>query len=192
MKYTIYETTNLITGRRYIGKHKTSNPNDSYLGSGLKLLEAVDKYGASNFSKEVLFVFDNRDEMDAKEAELVTQEVVYSDDYYNLCLGGSGGFGMTGKAQSNHQKSVVSRMFKDVKKTEQHKANHRKSLMETFNDPTYIHPNKGRKLSEEHKEKVANAVRNRPLYTCEVCGTIVKGKTNYVRWHGSNCKKRAD
>lgn len=190
MYYTIYETKNLITGRKYLGKHKTSNPDDSYLGSGLKLKEAVKKYGKENFSKKVLFVFDNRKEMDDKEAELVTQEEVSNSEYYNMCLGGSGGFGMIGKTQSNYQKSVMSRKLKGVKKTEQHKANHHKSLMETLNDPNYIHPNKGVKRSEETRQKISQAVRNRKMYTCEHCGMKLKGKTNYVRYHGDKCKAK--
>lgn len=45
MLFIIYETTNLINGRIYIGAHKTNDINDSYLGSGKYLLKAVKKHG---------------------------------------------------------------------------------------------------------------------------------------------------
>ena len=89
MYYTINKTTNLINNKYYIGKHKTKNINDSYMGSGKILMQAIEKYGVKNFSKEILFVFDNEEDMNKKEQELV----VLSEETYNLCKGGNGGFG---------------------------------------------------------------------------------------------------
>lgn len=89
--YTIYKTTNLVNGKFYVGKHQTKNLNDQYLGSGKVLKAAIEKYGKRNFSKQILFVFDTEAEMNAKEAEIVTEE--FCKDSYNLCLGGHGGFG---------------------------------------------------------------------------------------------------
>jgi dissimilatory sulfite reductase (desulfoviridin) alpha/beta subunit len=77
----------------YIGKHITNDPNDSYLGSGKHLNRAIKKYGKENFVKEVLHIFDNEDDMNAKEAELVNEEFLLRNDVYNLCPGGQGGFG---------------------------------------------------------------------------------------------------
>lgn len=93
MYYTIYKTTNLINGKIYIGKHQTLDPNDSYIGSGKHLNYAIKKYGRENFVKEVLHIFDNEDDMNAKEKELVTEELLARDDVYNMCPGGQGGFG---------------------------------------------------------------------------------------------------
>ena len=41
--YTVYKTTNLINGSIYIGVHKTSNINDTYIGSGKLLKSAIKK-----------------------------------------------------------------------------------------------------------------------------------------------------
>ena len=89
MFYIIYKTTNKINNKFYIGKHQTNDLNDGYLGSGTLLKRAIQKHGRQNFKKEVLFVFDNEQDMNSKEKELV----VVSEDTYNLCEGGQGGFG---------------------------------------------------------------------------------------------------
>lgn len=88
--YTIYQTTNLINNKIYIGLHTTENLNDSYLGSGIFLKKAIQKYGRENFKKEILFVFDNKKDMITKEKELVTETFVVRKDTYNMSKGGYG------------------------------------------------------------------------------------------------------
>ena len=89
MYYTIYKITNKTNGKYYIGKHQTKDLNDGYMGSGKLLRRAIEKHGIDNFTKEILHIFDNESDMNAKEKELV----VISEDTYNLCPGGHGGFG---------------------------------------------------------------------------------------------------
>ena len=89
MFYTIYKITNKLDGKFYIGKHQTKDLNDGYMGSGKILKRAIAKHGIDNFKKEILFIFDNEQEMNDKEKELVTLHEMS----YNLCPGGKGGFG---------------------------------------------------------------------------------------------------
>lgn len=89
--YTIYVITNKINGKKYIGKHETTNLEDKYLGSGLRLINAINKYGKENFEKQILFIFDNEEEMNNKEKELITEDIVMSNMYYNISYGGYGG-----------------------------------------------------------------------------------------------------
>lgn len=118
MHYTIYKITNKINDKFYIGKHQTKNLNDGYMGSGKLLKRALEKYGIENFSKEILFIFDTEEEMNAKEKELI----VISENSYNLCEGGQGGF------------SYINRTVSPEKKRSRiHAALHREYL----NDPIY-------------------------------------------------------
>ena len=103
MLYTIYQVTHLESGKCYIGKHQTENPNDGYMGSGQLIRRAVTKHGSSSFKKEVLHVFETESEMNAKEAELVTEEFCARDDTYNLCPGGNGGWGYVNASDSNNK-----------------------------------------------------------------------------------------
>lgn len=107
--YTVYKITNLVNGKYYVGKHictvkckhrKKSFDNlcCAYMGSGGAakgggFKAAKKKYGLENFKKEILFVFETEAEMNEKEAEIVTEELVASGLVYNLCPGGQGGFG---------------------------------------------------------------------------------------------------
>ena len=86
----IYKITNKLNGKHYIGQHVTTNPLDNYSGSGYLITKAIHKYGLSSFTKEILFDFDNFDDMNQKEKELVPLSSCYPYDQssYNLMEGG--------------------------------------------------------------------------------------------------------
>jgi dissimilatory sulfite reductase (desulfoviridin) alpha/beta subunit len=84
MYYTVYKTTNQVNGKFYIGTHKTVDLNDDYIGSGKYLKYAIEKHGIENFKKEILFVFDNPEEMFAKETEIVTEDFLAEENTYNI------------------------------------------------------------------------------------------------------------
>jgi hypothetical protein len=92
MFYTVYKITNLSNGKVYIGVHKTTDLDDSYMGSGKMLKRAIAKHGLENFKKEYLAIFDNANDMFKMESELVNEEFVKSSSSYNIKEGGHGGF----------------------------------------------------------------------------------------------------
>lgn len=93
MKYQIYQITNKINGKIYIGKHECSCDKCKYFGSGKLLKKAIKKHGLTNFTKTILFEYNKEQDMIDKEKELVTKEFCKENTNYNLCEGGKGGFG---------------------------------------------------------------------------------------------------
>ena len=92
MYFIVYKITNKINNKEYIGTHKTSNLSDDYMGSGVHLKRAKEKYGLENFSKEIIFRAVSSDVMYFIERMLVDDGYVYRGNTYNLKLGGCGGF----------------------------------------------------------------------------------------------------
>ncbi|UNA01940.1 major capsid protein [Vibrio phage PVA8] len=88
MYYIVYKTTNTINNKIYIGVHKTDNLDDSYLGSGKHILNAIQKYGSENFTREIIDIFNSYEDAFTLESELVTEDFVSRPDTYNQALGG--------------------------------------------------------------------------------------------------------
>ncbi len=107
MRYTIYKITNTTNDKYYVGKHQTKNPNDSYLGSGIAITRAIKEYGRGAFVKEILFDFDTEDEMNAKERELVTEQLVSDPTCYNVSVGGEGGPHFRGRKHTEEAKAKM-------------------------------------------------------------------------------------
>lgn len=86
--YILYETTNLINGKKYRGIHKASKLEDGYIGSGLAFELAVKKYGKENFNREVLKFCESYDELLELEKIYVDEDWVNDKSNYNLKTGG--------------------------------------------------------------------------------------------------------
>ena len=102
MYYTIYKIKNIINDKVYIGKHKTTDLDDTYMGSGKILKRAIKKHGINNFTKTYLFIFDNEEDMNIKEKEIVNESFIKEDSNYNLKLGGDGGWSFVNISGLNH------------------------------------------------------------------------------------------
>jgi hypothetical protein len=170
MFYTIYKVTNKLDGKIYIGKHQTKNLNDGYMGSGKHLRHAIAKYGIENFEKEILFTFDNETEMNAKEAELVTEEFCLKEDNYNLCPGGKGGWGYI-RSEMKNNLSFANEVGKKISM----------GLLSAYKDGRIrndgIHnPRYNQKLSEETKQKISLANKGKSAWNKNL-----KSKKEYKR-----------
>lgn len=88
MKYLIYRVTNLVNGKYYIGRHRTANADDSYMGSGIGIKRAIAKYGIENFSKEIIAESWDETNLWELEKQIVNTEVVKDSMSYNNSYGG--------------------------------------------------------------------------------------------------------
>ena len=87
----IYLTENLINGRVYVGKH-TGDLDDNYLGSGVILKRAIEKYGVENFKKTILATAATEEVLNDLEIYWVKHyRNLYGKKLYNLTDGGTGG-----------------------------------------------------------------------------------------------------
>ncbi len=109
MIYCLYEVTNLVTGKIYVGAHGTENPDDSYLGSGKLVKLSVEKHGRANFSKRILGEFDNDEELVEAEKQMVDKEFVGRKDTYNLVVGGGCG-GLSATTRKKISKSATGKI----------------------------------------------------------------------------------
>lgn len=107
--YLIYQTTNLVNGKIYIGKHKTTNIEDEYFGSGKLIHEAINKYGLENFVKTILFELQNEEEMNLLEKCVVTPEFCARKDTYNINVGGDGGWSYVNSENGPYKKGSIKR-----------------------------------------------------------------------------------
>ena len=151
--YTVYKITNVVNNKFYIGVHKTENPNDSYMGSGKAIKNAILKYGKSSFKKELLLLTKNKEEAYRYERKL-TEDFI-SKDNYNMKLGGVGGF-----TKENSKKGYEASLKKLT--TEQlSEIGKRGNLISRQNGLDVVEngrkgglANKGKPKSEEHKQKL--------------------------------------
>lgn len=149
--YTVYKITNKINEKTYIGVHKTNDPYDSYMGSGVAIRNAIKKHGINNFVKDILFITEDKDEAYCKEAELT--EDFNSNCNYNMKRGGVGGFTIENARKGHSARSrkgglKVLELKIGIFSTEKLSENGRKGGQK----------NKGKTLSEEHKLKIKMSI----------------------------------
>lgn len=154
--YTVYKITNQINQKFYIGVHKTSNPHDSYMGSGVAIKNAIKKHGIESFKKEILFITESKEEAYDRERELTVNYDRSSN--YNMKLGGVGGF-----TRENARKGNTAAFEKFTK--EQLSENGKKGNLAARTKLDLVGngrkgglANKGKPKSEEHKQKIREAL----------------------------------
>jgi len=87
----IYKTTNILTKKYYIGMHSTNNLDDGYMGSGKKLAYSIRKYGQKNHKVEIIEYLSSREELSAREKDIVNLNELAKNNCMNLRVGGLGG-----------------------------------------------------------------------------------------------------
>ena len=160
----IYETTNTVNGKKYIGKLTSSKFVPNYLGSGKLLNYAIKKYGKDKFKVKVIEEIEgNLQILNEREKYWIKHfNAVESDLYYNIKPGGDGGRGF-GWHHSEETKRKFSEMQRDGKSWmngKKHSEETKRKMSLSRKNNTYW---TGHHHSEESKRKMSEAKkRNLP------------------------------
>jgi len=155
MYYTIYKTTNKLNEKYYIGMHQTKNLDDGYMGSGKLIRRAIEKHGIKNFTKEILHIFDNEEDMKNMEKELV----FISEETYNLCPGGHGGFGYINNHPDKKKWAQKGRTVCNEKLEEKYGENYQQALSQMANNA--LNKKYGLKGRQQIREKANQTLKNK-------------------------------
>jgi hypothetical protein len=102
-----YLTTNIVTGKQYIGAHSTDRLNDRYIGSGSILSKEIKAYGRNSFKKEIItFTFDLTDAK-KNECRLIAEHNTLCPTGYNKHREG-------GTMSVNERNSYINLKDKDI------------------------------------------------------------------------------
>lgn len=186
----VYLTTNIISGKQYVGDHTiNSKEKRYYIGSGEAFLDAVKSYGESNFFKEILEWFETRKDSHNAETFYIKKFNTLVPNGYNISPTGGlnvqGCFseeskkkmsihnvGMKGKHHSEKSKEKIRKGNKDLKRSIETKEKIQKAT-EGEN-----HPNWGKHLSQKTKDKIkdGNLNKTHPKEFGEKIGKALKGR----------------
>lgn len=157
----IYLTTNLINGKKYIGLDMNNDTN--YLGSGIHIKSAIKKYGKENFTKEVLEICNDREELLLCEKKWIKHyNAVDSKDFYNVHEGGIGGDitqYMTESEIFEWKKNISEGKkgkTKGIRLSEKNKKGISEGLKEYYKNGGKA-PLQGKKRDEETKKKISES-----------------------------------
>lgn len=117
--HILYETTNVINNKIYVGIHSTDKIDDGYIGCGIysqksaekeakrhinvPFINAVNKYGYENFERKVIADFENRINLVEAEEFIVSEDFISRCDTYNIALGGRCTLGMLPKTKKQRE-----------------------------------------------------------------------------------------
>lgn len=145
----LYQITNLLDGKIYIGIHSTTNLEDGYEGSGILLGRAISKYGLSNFEKEILSFYNNRIELANAEFEIVNEEFVNNPNTYNMTIGGE----IQDRWKDNSYIEYIIEMCRENAKKQWADPDMRRKMIESINtEEARIKKSEGNKRAWQRKD----------------------------------------
>jgi hypothetical protein len=159
----IYKTTNILSGRYYIGMHSTDDLEDDYLGSGNRLRLAVRKHGKENFVREILEFLPDRQSLKKRESEIVNLDEVAKEDCMNLTVGGDE---WAVKANKIH--------LEKLKNDEGYKSNFKQNVSDGLK-ASYQNGRKGKNYHSWKGQTFSDETKRKMSESSKGCGT---GKTN--------------
>lgn len=136
MKSYIYMTTNLVNGKRYIGRKTSDVFVEDYFGSGCHLKRALNKYGRENFKVELIEALDTKEESIEREQYWIKYyNAVENDNFYNHSPGGPNegwDFGENNIAKTEYCRKLNSKKHKNKKYSKETEQKKNKTQLEKY------------------------------------------------------------
>jgi len=191
----IYKSTNKVNGKIYIGqttrtlkcrmKEHISDQRKYHFHNALR------KYGKKNFGWKILEYCDSKEEMDEMEFHYIKQYNSF-DDGYNFTYGGEGSVGY------KHSKETLKKLSLSLKGKmtgennpfygKKHTEKTKKLISEALLN-TDKHPNRGKKLPKEWRDKISESNIGRSL-SLESRAKISKTKKGKFIGKDNKCAKK--
>lgn len=186
----IYETTNLINGKKYIGKKVSSVfLNKNYLGSGKILKQAVLKEGKENFKIRLIEECFSKEDLNNKEKYWIKYyNAVEDNDYYNIAKGGEGGDTFSGL--SDNAKNLI-RVKHSIASSKLTMSNETKNKISKANKGR-IHTDKARRnmsIGQLNRFRNGDTVWNKGIKNCFSDETLKKISEHNVGMKGKKHKE---
>lgn len=174
----VYKTTNILNGKIYIGQDKNNNPN--YLGSGLLLKEAIEKYGKESFKKEILEECQNKEHLNEREIFWIKElKSLDKNIGYNIASGGQfGDVKHSEKFQATMKSEKYSNILSNVMSKYYENTEARNKTSESIKNSEKF---KKVMQSEEYRNKMSQSKSN---MTEEIRNKISEGRKNSPKCRG--------
>lgn len=159
----VFKTTNNVTGMIYVGQTILDDPH--YLGSGIKIKKAINKYGRDNFTRETLCECQSQEELNEQEIFWIDRlDAINPEIGYNIHTGGNRYTPCDGTTAEKISKALTGRKLPEdtCKKMSESRsgAGHftQKPDWDGWSEETLKKMREaklGKKLNKEHKENMS-------------------------------------
>lgn len=191
MFYTLYQITNKLNGKHYIGKtcqgfkrRWSRHRWEAVRNSKCRIHKAINKYGLENFEAKAILIGPSLEWINEMEIRAIKLYDSFNNGY-NDTKGGDGGLGSKARLGKTHtaearNKIAAARLGKPSPKLGVKLSNETREKIRVAN--------LGKKLSKEHKEKISAgllASKNRKSLVGRKASDETKAKmssTHKLRW----------
>jgi hypothetical protein len=164
--YYIYKIVNNVNGKSYIGQRTCpigeTPETDNYMGSGVYLKSAKEKYGIENFSKEIIAYCHSKKILDILEIEYIKIYREIGKAEYNLADGGEGGVYHFTPEQCENVSKALKKALSDPEIRKKYSAAREKWWREVGLTPEqrerWSESQRGKVLTEEHKRHISEGL----------------------------------
>jgi len=176
----IYKTTNLINGKIYVGK--TTKPTEyNYFGSGKIISWAIDKYGLSNFTREILEECSTNKKLNIREIFWIKK--LNSTDHsigYNISKGGTGG----DTYSNNPNKQKIIEKLKNKIAVKDANGN---TFQINANDPRYVNGELvGVRYGSIHSRTTLKKMKGYIMCKHKITGDVIRLHSGSKEWLSGN------